>query len=70
VKRKRYEPLVSGDILTLQVPNSRRSPRAAPGRDLPDADSTGFVSLNGAFGETNQSLIAQERATEALKCFP
>ena len=40
------------------------------GCDLPDADRRGYLSLNADFGETNRSLIAQERATEALKCFP
>jgi hypothetical protein len=34
------------------------------------ADDPSYVSRNADFGETNRSLIAQERATEALKCFP
>jgi hypothetical protein len=34
------------------------------------ADDPSYVSLNAGFGETNRSLIAQERPSEALKCFP
>jgi len=39
--------------------NCGHSSESATGRDLPDADGPGFVSLNGGFGEANRSLIGQ-----------
>jgi hypothetical protein len=40
------------------------------GRDLPDADGPGFVSLNGGFGEANRSLIGHFQSFEWPRSLP
>jgi hypothetical protein len=44
-----------------ELPVSGLSRPSAEGRDLPDADSPGFVVLNGGFRAENRSLIGQSR---------
>jgi hypothetical protein len=46
-----------------------RNPTAV-GRNLPDADGPGYVSLNGGFREANRSLIGQKQSFITYKSTP
>jgi hypothetical protein len=44
--------------MNFSFPESGQSPKAAEGRDLPDAGGPGFLTLNGRIG-ANPSLIGR-----------
>jgi hypothetical protein len=49
-----------------ELPVNGLSRPSAEGRDLPDADGPGFVSLDGGFGAANRSLIGHNRPVVPL----
>jgi hypothetical protein len=55
------------NLTKVHLPGSCQSHPTAVGRDLPDADGPGYVSLNGGFREANRSLIGQLRPAGSLK---
>jgi hypothetical protein len=46
--------------IKVHLPGSCQSHPTAVGRDLPDADGPGYVSLNSGFREGNRSLIGHK----------
>jgi hypothetical protein len=60
----------AGSSTCSGTPVSCRSRQSAWGRDLPDTDGLGFVSLNGRFRETYRSLIGQDLPVGRAKCLP